>query len=119
MKKGTELVLKKHVVLTKAIEVKHSKSSIILANEDDRQKLYLDDYEDHPLQGEVKYVGAGTDDYFPEGIGVGDIVYFDRPINPNTEVVNVGGELLARMLVGNIFMIKKKDKRKQLNKNIN
>jgi hypothetical protein len=100
------LIPKKHVLLVRPIEVKQKNlKQIILANEDQTKQIYLDDFTDHPYQAEVVFVGQGTEDFFPQSINKGDIVYIDRALRLE-ESVNINGEVLGRVLVGNVFMVR-------------
>lgn len=102
-----DLQVKKHIVIARIIEVplKIRDSGLLLAPSDETKGQYLEDYIDHPAQAEVVLVGPGCNEFFPDGINTGDIVYVGIPPQ-NTDMLNLKGQTYFRLPVQNITAVR-------------
>ena len=106
-----DLQVKKLVIIGRLLIpiLKKENSPLILLEKGKNSQPVLEDVKDHPYKMEVIKCGVGVEEFFPEGIKEGDVLYIDRHFGDG-DFMNYNGELYLKILVHNVVSVLPKEK---------
>lgn len=102
----SDLQVKKLMILGRLLIpiLKRENSPLIMLEKGKNSQPVLEDVKDHPYKIEVVKCGSGIEEFFPNGINEGDVLYIDRHFG-DSDFMNFNGDLYVKVLVHSVVCV--------------